>query len=661
MVWLVIGQIEGLSLQPLETFGGPSTEVAILIDVSGSMIKLDPEGLAREGSKMVNDIADILQAPVKVNVIFYGEKSRVIALGLNPAEVKKILTDSLKSVKPEKYSDLRSALILAKDILKKRSDKRQAFVIILTDGRLKEDDIPPGEDINNYLATLSSMASDFKDNNWNIFAFTTQEPVQSIIDLANFSGGAYEKLDNLSELSSRFINLIEGKILRFRVDVKPNSLIELPVEEGVAEIGLVIGFNPKERHYLKIYDPSGKEVKGKRKEGIGYIIATVENPMPGVWKFEISKGATILLSMAIPKIISPSGEHPYTEPINVKLRLDPILPKHPDWKNFSAKIYVEYPSGKQEVYDLYDDGQNGDENPGDGVFGRNIGKFAEGEYVFTAVVSHKPTNAEIRIKKRVKLVYIPIPKINIEGPWILSRPLKMSIGISNRSGKVFTEESYTLRVVDPKGNTENINLQRDNFGQWFGYYEKTFYPGKYKVVGIANVVVRDSDRVSRFSNLTVEDTFTLCVDFYKSKIPSFLFFGQMPGRTYTHKLTLLNYCDTDIRIRFSYLRSVFSDTLKDKTIPEFQRPQFEKVEPVEIPPSKGQPTAAYVNVKWIIPKEAKSGTYYAVLKGTQAPSYRPIEIMYPSKVGSWKQVWITFIGMGVLVVGGGFAGWYFTR
>ncbi|MEO0196028.1 MAG: VWA domain-containing protein [candidate division WOR-3 bacterium] len=661
MVWLVMGQIEGLSLQPQGTFGGPSTEVVILIDVSGSMVKLDPEGLAREGSKMINDIADILQAPVKVNVIFYGEKSRVIALGLNPAEVKNILTDSLKAVKYEKYSDLRSALVLAKDILKKRSDKRQAFVIILTDGRIKEDDIPSGEDINNYLATLSSMASDFKDNNWNIFVFSTHEAVQSIIDLANFSGGAYEKLDNLSELSSRFINLMEEKVLRFKVDVKPNSLIKLPVEEGVAEIGLVIGFNPKERHYLKIYDPYGKEVEGKRKEGKGYIVVIVENPKPGVWKFEISKGATILLSMAIPKIISPSWEHPYTEPINVKLKLEPILPKHPDWKNFNAKIYVEYPSGKQEVYDLYDDGKNGDENPWDGIFGRNIGKFPEGEYVFTAVVSHRPTNAEIRIKKRVKLVYIPIPKIDIEGPWILSRPLKISIGISNRSGKVFTEENYTLRVVDPKGNTENVNLQRDNFGQWFGYYEKTFYPGKYKVFGAANVVVKDSNRVMRFSNITIEDTFTLCVDFYKSKIPSFLFFGQMPGRTYTHKLTLLNYCDTDIRIRFSYLRSVFSDTLKDKTISESQRPQFEKVEPIEIPPSKGQPTAAYVNLKWIIPREAKSGTYDIVLKGTQAPSYRPIEIRYPSKVGSWKQVWITFVGMGVLVVGGGFAAWHFTR
>lgn len=661
MVWLVTGQIEGLGAQQLEMFSGPSTELVVLIDVSGSMVKLDPQGLAREGSKMVNDIADILRAPVKVNVIFYGEKVRVIALGLNPADVKRILEDSLKSVKPEKYSDLRSALVITRDILKRRSDKRQAYVIILTDGRIREDDIPPGEDINNYYATLSSMSSEFKDNNWNIFAFTTQEPVQSIIDLANFSGGAHEKLDNLSELSSKFINLIEERILRFRIDVKPNSLIELPVEEGVAELGLVIGFNPKEKHHLKIYDPSGNEIIGNRKEGKGYVIATVQNPRPGVWRFEISKGATILLSMAIPKIIYPTGEHPYTEPVNVKLRLEPILPKHPDWKNFQAKVYIEYPSGKQEVYELYDDGKHGDENPEDGIFGRNIGKFPEGEYVFTALVSHKPTNAEIRIKKRVKLVYIPIPKIDIEGPWILSRPLKISIGISNRSGKVFTEENYTLRVVDPKGNTENINLQRDNFGQWFGYYEKTFYAGKYKVVGIANVAVKDSNTVRRFSNLIVEDTFTLCVDFYKSNIPSFLFFGQMPGRKYTHKLTLLNYCDTDIRIRFSYTRSIFSDTIKDKTIPESQRPQFEKVEHVEIPPAKGRSTAGYVNVNWIIPKEVKSGTYYVVLKGSQAPSYRPIEIRYPSKVGSWKQVWITFIGVGVVLVGGGFAGLYFAR
>ncbi len=657
MVCFITAQIKTPIINPLETFSGPSTEVVLLIDVSGSMVKLDPQGLAREGSKMVNEIADVLQAGVKVSVIFYGESARVIAEGLEPAKVKKVLADSMAKVKPENYSDIRSALTITKKILKRRSEQRGAFVIILTDGEIQQDDIPPGEDINNYLATVSSMASDFKDNNWNIYTFSTQEPVQALKDLSAFSGGSYVKLENLSELSSKFINLIEDKVVRFRVDVKQNSLVELPVEEGIAEIGLVIGFNPKEKHHLRIYDPEGREVKGKRKEGKGYIIATVENPSPGIWKFEISKGATILLSMAIPRIISPTGEHPYTEPINIKLRLDPILPEHPNWKNFKSKIYVEYPDGRQVVYELYDDGKHRDEEPGDG---RDIGNFPEGEYTFTAVVSHVPTNAEVRVKKRVKLVYIPIPKINLEGPWIIGRPLKVSIGISNRSGKVFTKEEYTLRVQDPKGNTHTVNLQPDNFGQWYGFYDKTFYSGKYKVVGFASVVVKDSNRIRSFTNINVEDTFTLCIDFYKSNIPSFLFFGQMPGRKYMHKLTFLNYCDKDVKIKFTFARSIFSDTVKDKTIPDAQKPSFGKIPEVELSGAKGkQPSAGYLGFEWLVPSGVRSGTYYVKLRGTQAPAYRPIEITYPSKVGSWRTFWITTIGIGALVVGSGGALWYF--
>jgi len=166
MVWLM-GQIE--------MFLGPTTEVVIVIDVSGSMVKLDPKGLAREGSKMISDISEALQAPVRFSLILYGEKSRVIGEGMNPGDAKRILTDSLMNVKPEKYSDLRSALNLAKGILKRRSERRQAYVIVLTDGRIREDDIPPGEDIRNYLTTLSSMASDFKENKWNVFVFSTQD------------------------------------------------------------------------------------------------------------------------------------------------------------------------------------------------------------------------------------------------------------------------------------------------------------------------------------------------------------------------------------------------------------------------------------------------------------------------------------------------------
>ncbi len=652
MVWL-IGQVE--------MFAGPSTEVVLLVDISGSMLKLDPKGLAREGSKMISDISDALNAPVKFNIIFYGENVRKIGEGLNSQDAKRILTDSLMSVKVEKYSDLRSALTFTKNLLKRRSERRQALVIILTDGRIKENDIPPGEDLNNYLTTLSSLASDFKDNNWNIFVFSSQDAEKAIIDLANLSGGAYAKINDLSEISSRFMSMIEEKILRFRVDVKPKSLIELPVEEGFAEIGVIVAYDPREKSILKIYDPDGKEVEGSRREGKGYSIFTVSNPRPGIWKFEISKGATVLLSMAIPKITYPTGEHPYTEPINVKLKLDPILPKHPDWKNFSAKIYVEYPSGKQEVYDLYDDGKNGDEEPNDGIFGRNIGKLPEGEYTFTAVVNHRPTNSEIRVKKTVKLVYIPIPAINMDGPWILGRPVRMSVGISNRGGKVFSEEKYSLKVVDPKGNSEEIKLERDETGEWFAIYTKTFYPGRYRVIGNASIAVKDSNFIRRFPNLTFEDTFSLCISFHRTKIPSFLSFGQMPGRRYIHELILLNRCDTTVRIRFSQSKMVYSDTIRDRLISEGQRPKIEQIDPFEVPPAGKGDKAFKLKLNVTVPRDARSGTYNVILRGVQTPPYRKIEISYPSKIGSWKNFWIAMGGLGVLVIGGGITIWQVSR
>ncbi|NPA80782.1 MAG: VWA domain-containing protein [Thermotogae bacterium] len=661
VLWLLATQIN-LEKQKLRIdvgeVKGPPTEVVLLIDVSGSMVKLDPSGLAQQGAKMVMDIASVLNANVKVSVIFYGEKARFVIRDLDPHGLRSILEDSLKNVKPERYSDIREALKLAASFLNQRAFEREAYVIVLTDGQIKQEDIPPGESLQDYLDSLVKLSAIFKKNGWKIYTFTTQEPVEELRAISAISGGEHRTVSDLKQISKTFLDIIRAGQSRFRVDVNHNSIVEFPMEEGVAEFSMVIAFNPKTKKDLRIYDPDGREVKGERRSGRGFVIVKIKNPKPGTWKFEISKGATILLSMAVPRIIKPASETPSTEPVPVLLQLEPITPKEPNWKHFSAKVYVEDAQGRQVAYDLYDDGKHNDGAPNDGVFGRMLPRLAEGEYTFTVVVNHLPTDAEIRVKKKVKVVYIPILDISFKGQFLIGTPMEIVVGIRNRS-KPIKSEQYTLTIRDPKGQVYTPELKRDKFGYWRATFPQTFYGGTYTVEARGRVVVKDSNRLRTFPNVSAKDSFSLCIAFTKSKVPGFLFFGEMPGRTYTHRLVLTNHCDTTFTLVFTSVGSEYSDSLKDRGIPASAKPRADTVPSVSIDPMvSGTPGKRTLDVVWHIPKDAVAGTYRVRMRGVQRPTYHPIEIIYPFKVGSWRQVWLTLGGVGALVVGGGVAAWY---
>ena len=646
----VIGEIKGIP-----------TEVLLLIDVSGSMVRLDPAGLAYQGAKMVTDIASTLNANVKVSVIFYGERARFVIRDMDPHGLRPVLEDSLKNVKPEKYSDIRAALKLAVSLLQKKSFEREAYVIVLTDGQIKEGDIPPGESLQDYLASLVQMASVFKKNKWKIYTFTSQEPVDELKVLSAVSGGRQVTVSDLKQLAKTFLDIIQAGESQFRVDVNHNSIVEFPMEEGVAEFSMVIAFNPREKKVLRIYDPDGKEVKGERRSGRGFIIVKIRNPKPGIWRFEISKGATILLSMAVPRIVKPASETPSTEPVPVLLELTPITPKNPKWEHFSAKVYIEDKSGKQVAYDLYDDGKHNDGAPHDGVFGRMLPRLAEGEYTFTVVVNHTPTNAEIRVKKKVKVVYIPVLDVSFKGQFLIGTPVEIVLGIRNRT-KPIKKEQYDLMIRDPKGRVYTPKLKKDKFGYWRATFPQTFYGGVYTVEARGVVVVKDSNRLRTFPDVKVKDTFSLCIAFHKSKVPGFLFFGEMPGRSYTHTLTLMNHCEQDFVLNFTRIRASLTDTVKDREVPDHRKPKADTVPAVEVPAmAGGAPGKKVLNVRWHVPKDAVSGSYTVSMKGVQRPTYRPIEIRYDMKVGSWRQVWLTVGGVGILTVGGGAAIWYFTH
>jgi hypothetical protein len=104
---------------------------------------------------------------------------------------------------------------------------------------------------------------------------------------------------------------------------------------------------PEKEIKLNIVAPDGSIPEGKRTEGSGYSIVTIDKPLPGTWKFKtVGSGEVKVIRNPIPfkmHLIDPEIIHPIGKPIFLKAVFErkdgKEIEDHPDYPlSFTAKI-----------------------------------------------------------------------------------------------------------------------------------------------------------------------------------------------------------------------------------------------------------------------------------------------------------------------------------
>ncbi len=665
---LGLSQLPGTNLTATQEEQG--VDIVMLMDESGSMKKLDPERFADEAAKLLLDIARLFGKEARVAVVSYGDGAKVLmpftVLDSAYTGIKKSIGKMDRSAP---FTDINSGLEVAYDLLEKRDGLNQAFVVIMTDGEITERDIPQGTDIFAYKEKTGRIAGNYNLRNWPVYtvAFTTGTTIYR--DLARQTGGEYYEVKGPSEVPDAYLKVFEDFLLRFVRRYQPvqqgNHAEELIIDESISEITIVT--SKKKGETVELIDPTGTPVEGERVKEKAYILIKVTKPMPGTWKVIFKDRGAVMYSIVIPKILEPEKpDLPIDEPVIVKVKLVPTEPDKPIFpQDFSGEAYIHYPDGKSESFMLYDDGKHEDGMPNDGILGRSYYSISnEGDYHITVVIRHKKTGSEIRVKKALKITYKPKIAVSVENPGFIGEPMKVSAFVVNKGGRVFTRENYTVIATGPKFDMTTLTLfdngaggdERANDGRYTALFSDTKEPGRYsfKVQGDFEVQPLKPGEAVRSFKEEVDAYDEVWLSLGKVSTPGCLWFGELAGKTYEHRIQIYSYYPGKVTPNFyTYIvekqgkMSIGAGlpVIKTKTVPELEQ---------------GKPD--FIKAEAQIPGSTASGKYTVTATGMLQPLSKPVKASYEFKTSTTGKVFLTFFGFSVLVGGGaGLAYWLATK
>ena len=654
-IFLAVGLASGVDGHGLEPQG---VDILMLIDESGSMKKLDPKRFAGQAAQLLADLSRLFNQEVRLGIVTFGEGAKVL-LPITPLDsAAPKLGSLLSSVRRDApVTDIRSGLEVGYELLNSRKEKRKAFVVIITDGALSEADIPKGENIYDYKRKCLSIAGNYNLMDWPIYtiAFTTQTNLYR--ELARATGGEYFEAKP-EDVPDTYRQIFQYYLMRFYRTVRPASsegkTVEvIPVDESVSEITLVVA---KEKgKTVELVDPSGQPANAEVIDKKAYLIIRVRNPRPGTWKAVFKQKGVALYSIVIPQIIEPAQRSiPIDEPIRVRVRLVPTEPGKPVYpQDYSGEVYIHYPSGRDESFRLFNDGTHGDSIPNDDVLSRDCPAIStEGEYHMTVVIRHKKTRSEIRVKRPLTIEYRPKLVASIENPGVLGEPMVISAYVPNKGARIFTKESYKVTVTSPKFETYTLELRDDGQGaddvpgdgRFTGLFTNTSEPGRYtfKVEGFYQVQVAPGQPTRSYHEVQeLGDEVWLSFDDYAT--PGCLWFGELAGGTYEHKLTFT-----------SHYPGVLSVNLYTYQVQRKGAKALVGGTPVltaKAPLSLEEGKSGVLKVEARIPSNTPPGTWDVTASGMLQPIAKPVKCHYQFKTSTKGRVFL-FGFLSATVIGG---------
>lgn len=292
------------------------TDLRILIDVSGSMKRTDPENIRRPALRL---LAGLLPKGSRAGVWTFGEQvTRLVPLGtVNDSWKARALASADEIHSVARYTDIESALRQTTEDWQETAEAGRG-VVLLTDGVVE-----PGDDTAVNQTSRSRILDELLPRlahlgvNIHTIALSAEADQALLSSLAQGSGGWFETTNNAIDLQHIFLRIFEKA-------VKPNTLPlagnRFKVDGSIQEVTLLLLHKtgappprirpPDGQPFDMLYLP--KNVRWHPDEGFDLI--TLIKPTPGEWQLEISEEpdnrVTIVsdLKMEIPDLPSRVAE-----------------------------------------------------------------------------------------------------------------------------------------------------------------------------------------------------------------------------------------------------------------------------------------------------------------------------------------------------------------
>lgn len=271
-------------LLPLTATQAAQTDVRVLIDVSGSMLKNDPRNLRVPALRLFVNIipndaraaiwafsTDVSElAPLEVVNRFWRDRALANAAGIHSQGQR---------------TDIESALARAT-----ANPGEETSILLLTDGMV---DVSQNEGANQksrerirrLLPVLRASGITI-----NTVALSDRADHALLEELSVATGGWYERTDSAEQLQRLFFRMFERSST---LDTIPITGNRFQVDKAVAELTMVV-FRSETARPTRVLTPSGDAITHERRSDMqvrwtaeaGYDLVTIAEPIPGEWTID---------------------------------------------------------------------------------------------------------------------------------------------------------------------------------------------------------------------------------------------------------------------------------------------------------------------------------------------------------------------------------------
>ncbi len=374
-----------------------ASDVRILIDISGSMKKNDPNNLRAPALKLVTQL---LPEGTKAGVWTFGEFVNML---IPSSEVNKAwkakASEAVKAINSAgKYTNIEGVLKDASWDWNKPDPKTSRNIIFLTDGML---DISKDSAVDQAARTrvLGEMLTRMKNNGVIIHtvALSGEADKPFLRQLSAATSGRYEEVANAAELERVFLRMFERAVPVESLPLTDNKVL---VDASINELTMLV-FRKDGAPGTALKMPDGKEIDQKSKPDsvhwqheARYDLITLDKPMAGEWKVnaELDPDNRVMVvtdltvrASRLPNMMLRGDQMPYFVELHDK---DKLISK-PQFLDFvSIALNRNYQNQLDKKVALEDNGKGEDAKERDGRFSGSVGgDLRLGEYDYEMAVN----------------------------------------------------------------------------------------------------------------------------------------------------------------------------------------------------------------------------------------------------------------------------------
>jgi uncharacterized protein (TIGR03503 family) len=382
-----------------------TSDVRVLIDVSGSMKKNDPQNLRLPAMRL---LVGLLPPDSTAAVWNFGTKADLIVPpGVTNDEWKTNARKASNQIHSrDLFTNIGTALESAiSDWGNSPSKTSQRSIILLTDGMIDigDNDKRNAEERTRILTKLLPKILATGANIHSI-ALSKNADHDFLRQLSTKTDGGFEQTDNAKQLERIFLRLFEKTTKRDTVPLVDNQFL---VDESILELTLLV-FKPENARPTEVIEPDQKTYQLKTRPDYvkwqsekNYDLLTISRPKAGQWsiKAETDPDNRVMIVTNLQVQTNRIPNNLFAgETLNVSLFMTDNNKKITD-DNFlqfiSMKAIQDSPTTKR--WFLHDNGLRGDEEAHDGIYNVGVRKTLDiGKNEFTFLASSETFQREIK-------------------------------------------------------------------------------------------------------------------------------------------------------------------------------------------------------------------------------------------------------------------------